>query len=336
MALERRALAYAAFVDGFHLRWQDCLKGALQAIDLAHAADDLHSELPARRHAAWALTATGDRDRSHAQLAAALALAERVHEPWWLASVSYDNGLLSLYEGDWRRAREMGDLGLAVQPRDPRHLALRAVLEYGLGNVDAGAQYVARLQELAESVPPPGPIADHVFLVATIPFVSRGAGTDAGLGAAGAAAERVLSLPRVAPVLAMIVRRGLGLIAVERRDASAAERLYSALESGRGTASIFIPLTVDRLLGLLAATFGQIDVALAHFEDGLRFCGRAGYRPEYAWTACDYAEALLARGGPGDREKAVTLQDEALALARDLGMRPLMERVLARREILKA
>jgi hypothetical protein len=99
---------------------------------------------------------------------------------------------------------------------------------------------------------------------------------------------------------------------------------------------LFIPLTFDRLLGLLAVTCGRVDAALAHFEEGLAFCDRAGYRPEHAWTAGDYAEALLARGGPGDRDKAVALQDVALATARELEMRPLMERILARREILTA
>ena len=38
----------------------------------------------------------------------------------------------------------------------------------------------------------------------------------------------------------------------------------------------------------------------------------------------------------GDHEKAVSLLDEGLAIARDLGMRPLIERILSRREILKA
>ena len=134
----------------------------------------------------------------------------------------------------------------------------------------------------------------------------------------------------------MITRRGLALIAIQRNDMSAAKRLYRALEPERNTASIFIPLTIDRLLGLLAVTFGHVDTALAHFEDGLAFCERAGYRPEHAWTASDYAEALLARNTPGDRDKAVALQDVALETTRDLGMRPLMERILARREILKA
>ncbi len=49
-----------------------------------------------------------------------------------------------------------------------------------------------------------------------------------------------------------------------------------------------------------------------------------------------YAEALLQRNHPSDRERAMSLLDESLAISSELGMRPLMERVLSRREILKA
>ena len=336
VSLERRTLANAAFVDAFHLQWQDCLTEGLRSIALAQQAGDPHSELPAHRAVAWAFTATGEREHARTHLTSALAHAVKLRERWWLASASYDSELLSLYEGDWHGAREMAELGLATQPRDPRHLALRAILEYGIGNVDAGGMYIARLQEVADSMPLPGPIADHVFLAATIPLVSRAANTDAGLDTATAVARRVLSLPRLVPILAMVAKRGLALIAVQHADADAAERLYRELEPGRGTASIFIPLTIDRLLGLLATTFGRVDTALTHFEEGLAFCDRADYLAERAWTASDYAEALLARSHPGDREHAITLQDTALAIARDLGMRPLMQRILSHRELLKA
>ncbi len=45
---------------------------------------------------------------------------------------------------------------------------------------------------------------------------------------------------------------------------------------------------------------------------------------------------LLERKNEGDSEKAVAMLDESLAISNELGMRPLMERVLSRREILKA
>ena len=55
-----------------------------------------------------------------------------------------------------------------------------------------------------------------------------------------------------------------------------------------------------------------------------------------AWFLCDYADMLIERNNEGDREKAVFLLDESLAISTELGMRPLIERVLSLREILKA
>ena len=45
---------------------------------------------------------------------------------------------------------------------------------------------------------------------------------------------------------------------------------------------------------------------------------------------------LKERDAERDRAKAMSLLDESLAISSELGMRPLMERVLSRREILKA
>jgi len=53
-------------------------------------------------------------------------------------------------------------------------------------------------------------------------------------------------------------------------------------------------LVADRLLGLLSYTMGNLDQAVTHFEDALAFC-RKGFRPELAWTCCDYADTLLQR-----------------------------------------
>ena len=49
-----------------------------------------------------------------------------------------------------------------------------------------------------------------------------------------------------------------------------------------------------------------------------------------------YADTLRERGGPGDKEKAAALLEQSLAISSELGMRPLMERVLSRREFLGA
>ena len=90
------------------------------------------------------------------------------------------------------------------------------------------------------------------------------------------------------------------------------------------------------LLGQLAHMMGDLDLSEGHFEDALEACRNAGHGPELAWSLCDYANMLLERNSDGDSEKAAGLLDESLAISTELGMRPLMERVLSRREILKA
>ena len=87
---------------------------------------------------------------------------------------------------------------------------------------------------------------------------------------------------------------------------------------------------------MLAQTMGNHDDSQTHFKDAINLCRKAGYRPELAWSLYDYADMLLERENEGDDAKAVAMLDESLAISTELGMRPLMERVLSRREILKA
>ena len=125
----------------------------------------------------------------------------------------------------------------------------------------------------------------------------------------------------------------LGLIAANKGDREGVQKYYRALKEIRGT--INLAIADDRLLGILSHAMDELEQSVTHFEDALAFC-RKGYRPELAWTCCDYADTLLQRAEPGDREKAMSLLDESLAISSELGMRPLMERVLSRRDILKA
>ena len=120
-----------------------------------------------------------------------------------------------------------------------------------------------------------------------------------------------------------------------QEKAEAATLQYSALQPTRGI-MVFGTFNGDHLLGLLAYTINNLDQATVHFEESLAACRETGYRPEFAWICCDYADTLKERDAEGDRAQAIALLDESLAISSELGMRPLMERVLSRREILKA
>jgi ATP/maltotriose-dependent transcriptional regulator MalT len=163
---------------------------------------------------------------------------------------------------------------------------------------------------------------------------ARITGDTSRLASAELAAETVLSSPSATDFHVLVARTGLAMIAVQRGDIEAAVEQYAALKSVPGIMLIY--LSIDRVLGLLTHTMSQYEQAISHFEDALDFCRKAGYRPELAWTCCDYADTLLQRDQPGDQIRAQSLWEEALAISRELGMKPLMERVAGRLEWLAA
>ncbi|MDQ3467784.1 MAG: LuxR C-terminal-related transcriptional regulator, partial [Chloroflexota bacterium] len=90
------------------------------------------------------------------------------------------------------------------------------------------------------------------------------------------------------------------------------------------------------LLGLLNHTAGRFDQAASHYEDALRFCRGAGYKPELAWVCYDFARGLIARDQKGDRSKAGVLLEEAEEISSDLGMLPLHRHIIAVRQRYRA
>ena len=231
-------------------------------------------------------------------------------------------------------------LGLTMGPRDVTLLGERVLLEFEFGEWEQGESYLERLVETI----PGGEAAPDIRLAgpaAILPYIARITGSFDHLDIAVAAAEKVLGSSNAEPIFANFARMGLGLVAVLRRNITLAEAQYTQLASGvewLGASGMHS----QRLMGLLAQTMGNPDQATVHYEACLAFCRKAGYRPELAWTCCDYADLLLdpatssGRAVSDNRTKAMALLDESLAISSELGMRPLMERVLSRREILKA
>ena len=135
---------------------------------------------------------------------------------------------------------------------------------------------------------------------------------------------------------AYLANTSLGLIAVAESDIESVRRCYTALTPHSGILVWFAFICVDRVLGILASALGEFETADGHFADSVAFCRKAGYRPELSWSLRDYAEMLLERDEPGDQQRVTQLLDESLQVSTDLGMRPLMEKALSKRDILKA
>jgi class 3 adenylate cyclase len=109
--------------------------------------------------------------------------------------------------------------------------------------------------------------------------------------------------------------------------------LYELLIPSAGCASLIgggvaYHGAVDRYLGLLATMLGRHDDAVAHQEAALAFEQRLRAHAWVARSRFDLGCALVARGAPGDRERAVHLLNEALDAANEIGMTRLVEQTL--------
>jgi class 3 adenylate cyclase len=85
----------------------------------------------------------------------------------------------------------------------------------------------------------------------------------------------------------------------------------------------------SRYVGNLAALMGRWDEAEKHYQEAMELNARLGAPPWVAMTLYNFADMLLARDEPGDREKALALLTQALDTAQEMGMKALVERALA-------
>jgi DNA-binding CsgD family transcriptional regulator len=85
----------------------------------------------------------------------------------------------------------------------------------------------------------------------------------------------------------------------------------------------------DRYLGMLAATLGDHDRAIEHFEQALERNRTMGATTWVAHTLFAYGRTLRARGNDGDALQASAMLGEAAALAERVGMPTLLARARA-------
>ena len=107
-------------------------------------------------------------------------------------------------------------------------------------------------------------------------------------------------------------------------DVAAARVLYGQLHPFAGRHAIGHAEgsvgAVDRYLGLLAATIGNIDAAERHLVAAIATLEAMGARPWTAHAQHDLAEVLRRRGEPTDLARAEELDRSALATSEALGM----------------
>jgi tetratricopeptide (TPR) repeat protein len=276
-SLEMRVLSSSANIDGFHLRWTETLDKSLAAIELALLVDEPVSKLRGHYWAGFSLLCgVGDVAGARSHASQMLTDAEQLRDRLWISQALFLQISIFSLIGDWENALEHSDRCITRFPNNAVVLAQRSLIEYELGNPSQGQVYLERhLQSIRTGR------LDSAALLAFINLTVQCTARD-HLEETRERAQAMLSSSQNFPAAQASARCALGLIAVHSGDGPAAGEEYRYLAPHRDSAFWRLDRVVDRLLGLLAHTMGNLDQAAAHFEDTLAFCRKAGYRPELA------------------------------------------------------
>jgi class 3 adenylate cyclase/tetratricopeptide (TPR) repeat protein len=211
----------------------------------------------------------------------AFALGQRIGQTDAPAVFSSQVGQLRWDQGRFGEVEGAMAAYVETMPRIPAWRGALALVLAETGQLDEAREHFEILAERDFALPP-----DWVWMVG----MSTAAEVCAFLG--DAARARIL-YTRLRPVASRLVVVGNGVVCL-------------------GAAS--------RLLGLLAATAGDRDTAVGHFEHALQLNNRVGAKPFLVRTYRAYAAMLIDCHRPGDEQRAAHLHSAGLALAEELGM----------------
>jgi eukaryotic-like serine/threonine-protein kinase len=273
----------------------------------------------------------GDIPAVDREIEAGARLAEELRQPQFLAWTVLFRAMRALFDGRFEEGEQLAQqtLALAQRAQDP-FLIQRFPIQLFFLRTQQG-----RLQEMealfrgtVEQYPA---IAAWRLFLAFL-YAELGREAEARTQFEQLAAKDFADLPRDFDWLSNVAT--LCEVCAFLRDGHRASILYDLFLpyarrnlSGGGPAICWGSAAVS--LGLVAATMQRWDDAARHFEDALEMNVRMGGRPWVAHTQHNYADMLLRRDKPGDREKALALLTEALDTAQELGMKALVEKALA-------
>jgi predicted ATPase/DNA-binding SARP family transcriptional activator len=318
-------LAYAldagiAAIEGPH-RVRESLMQAGEVVSLATRIGDRERAFAGHEHAFWCSWQLGDRARRAAELASLTRMAQALQQPaqLWLttatqAALALSEGRLDEAEELIEHARDLGERSQSWNATATRKLQL-FVLRRERGQLDGFEQEVRDFPHTF-----PSPLVYRCVL----------AYVDARLGATAEAttvvkelvsrdlstwhvdSEWLFSITLLAETAALLGNGGH------------AARLYGLLLP-YGSLNAVAPIeaalgSASRALGMLATVRGRFADATRHYDDALRMNTSMAARPWVAHTEVNYARMLLARGEPGDHERALELIRSSLASYRTLGM----------------
>ena len=257
-----------------------------------------------------------------------------------ISNVVYAQSLVAWNKGDLESARSVVDEGVNLYPTSNRIGVTQGAIALDQGDPGPARAYIERVMSSeVESIAYGSPWAKR-FAMNFVAFLyykcGQCGGTKEDFVRSITMAEEVLETEESSGLVLTLAHMARAMSAAAVGDSVRCQESYDYLKRMDVVPSYGWGISEPNVLGVLSAATGDYDLATSQFEAALDNSKNQGYRLHEAQILFDHSEMILDRDEPGDREKAIELQDEALAITQELGMRPLTERILARREILRA
>jgi tetratricopeptide (TPR) repeat protein len=298
-----------------------------EAIDLAEELNDRVSALEARFWHLSDLLESGDLDGARAQQAEAFSLAQELRQPYPLWLLSASAGLLALLEGRYgdaeRLAGESMSYGLAAQ--NPNAVLVPSAMLFVVLR-DRGR--LAELEAAVTGFVDEFPVMAALRCGLTLLLAELGRLDEARLRFEELARRGFADIPRDATwfLSVAMLTETCAILGDKPRAALLYDLLYPYSERWATVVDTSFG-SVARLLGLLATTLGRHDEAERCFDAATAIHTRSATSPWLARTHADRAAGLIQRGRRPDRGRAAGLITQARAIATDLGMDQLLQRL---------
>jgi eukaryotic-like serine/threonine-protein kinase len=303
---------------------------AAEAARLAEQSGDKRLQIQALDAIVTNSLELGDIEAADNAIATVVRLAEEIRETFFLGYKPFWSAMRHIMSGRLPEGEQETQRGFAHSQRQQLQIGIQ-LFAIQLFNIRLQQGRAGEMEPMIKRVVDENPAVAAWLPVLALCYLVSGKEAECRDIFERLAAENFTAVPQDGGWLTAMNR--LGTIAAFFGDKPRAAVLHQMLIPYRHRNIVILNGIIcdgsaARALGMLAATLERWDEAQDLFEEAFAMNKRIGARPYVGKTQADWARMLLDRGGPGDRERALKLLDEALSIFQEIGMKWDIEQAL--------
>ena len=332
--LEMRVEAMQANVAGFEGDARTSVDSARAALELGRTVNDYVSELRSRLWLSTSLAKQGEMVESQAQGEKLMTRARHFKDATWMGRATFPVARAAIVRGQWEAAYEMADLHHSLSSSAATSAEIIEIVAGVLtGETDRTDAAIKDLLNSAGTHISSEGFGYHISMAIGI-WGARQASFHEDLIPAARA-----SFDQMGHILGLFSTNAAIVEWAKHESSESDTELRDAYKFLMGVEHAFDniwfePVAVQR--ARVAYLMGDLNKSIEHWIKARNIADPEQAPATRAWVDGGLLDALIERDDQSDSQLIAEIQDEAIAIATELDMQPILERVLAQREILKA